>query len=103
MSLSTYIKMRASRLPHVLASVTPMEESEQFPCKACAGEGVIAMYTQFSPIRKRTDRLKGGDGLPITCVDAMPCPSCSGTGLNQDDYVAYLRGMDKAELEKVAV
>lgn len=86
MSLATYIKLRNARISSVLHAACPLEESEKFPCKTCLGEGVLATYTEFSRIRRGLERLTAGDGSVIVCADAMPCPSCSGTGLDHQAF-----------------
>jgi hypothetical protein len=86
-SLAKYIKMRAARFSSVLAAACPLEESEKCPCRACYGEGVLVAYTEFGRTRKTDERLKGNDGANIVCIDAMPCPACSGTGVDQEAFL----------------
>jgi len=86
MSLANYIKLRGARIQSVLHAACPLDESAKFPCKACLGEGILATFTEFARIRKSVERLTNSDGAPIVCADAMPCPSCSGTGLDHQAF-----------------
>ncbi len=97
--LSDYISLCAARIPHALQSTKPMPEAERFPCKACHGEGALATYTKFSPIRKPHQYLSTEAKQDIVCCDVMPCPPCAGTGLDQDAFVKHLGALDIAQSE----
>jgi|GEM_PF-2400603 len=82
------LRTRATVFAEFLLTREARPEVMEFPCTACAGEGLLIKESRYRKLRGG-DFFKKTGGLEIRSTEMIICPCCQGDGVNQlavDEY-----------------
>lgn len=103
MSLKKHIEVMQARVESQLSALKEQgQDVTDYACELCAGRSFLLCSVNFSTLEKPSDRLKTTSGRPVTGIELIPCPTCAGTGIDKDAFLAAARKPVTASVGVVA-
>lgn len=92
MKLKTVVENMVTQFKWRLLTINPKGlEVMTCPCVLCEGHGFLIENVYFSRADSSSDYLKKGDGSKIFAQRILDCPTCTGTGLDNEKVLEAVR------------